>query len=203
MLRSIIALALAALIVAALPLRGEETPAIATKSAAPASESAPAHPTSATTLHHISAALPKFDPKQGATDAAPAVPAAEPAPRSVFVLPKYVVRERQPIPENDVMTAKAQEDAIVKRYVGTPSDLDVALNKFTFNTLWKKIPILGSHSDFASMTYKQRIAEDYKKIEAQRKLQEALGVSANVPPTKTKTDNARSDGEKKPPASPE
>jgi hypothetical protein len=93
------------------------------------------------------------------------------------------VREPRPIDKNDVMTAQAREDAIVKRYVGDPSGLDVALNKFTINTVWKKIPLLGSISGFASLTYGQRIALDYSRIEARRKYVEALGVSADVPPS--------------------
>ncbi|MDB6093520.1 MAG: hypothetical protein JWM32_1082 [Verrucomicrobia bacterium] len=149
------------------------------------------HAPSAQTLNNVSAGLPKFDPKKAATSTAFPGPVPEPAPTAVFVLPKFIVREAPPISEKDVTTDLAREDAIVKRYVGTPSDLDVALNRFTINTAWKKIPFLGRVSDFASMTYKQRVAEDYKKIEARRKFTEALGVSADVPPTKAQADNEK------------
>jgi hypothetical protein len=185
MLRRFIALPLAALIVIPTLSRGEEKAATSTEGAN--AETSGPRGTSREMTRNIALKLPKFEPKSVAAESTNGTVAGN-ASTHVLVLPEYVVRDKRPIPQNDVMTDQAREDAIVKRYAGTPSDLDVALNKFTFNTLWKKIPFIGTHSDFASMTYKQRVVEDYKKIEAKRKYQEALGVSADVPPSKATSD---------------
>jgi len=143
--------------------------------------------------------LPKFAPSKP-EDATPA--SAQPPRNGIIRLPTYIVREPRPISPTDVMTEKARSDALVKRYVGEPTGLDLMLNKYTFNTLWKKIPLLGKHSNFgwatasggsdgflvpanSSMTYSDRIAADYSRIEAKRRYLEALGVSADVPPTKS------------------
>ena len=149
---------------------------------------------------------PKFDPTKSVTGP---LPSATPPRNGIIRLPTYVVREPRPISSADVMTEQGRSDALVKRYVGEPTGLDLMLNKYTFNTLWKKIPLLGKHSNFGwamasesggflvpastSMTYSDRIASDYSRIEANRKYVEALGVSADVPPTK-----AEPEKEKKP-----
>ncbi len=142
---------------------------------------------------------PKFDPPKTATPAPTKLNADKPQ-NGIIRLPTYLVREPRPIRSEDVMTDQARSDALVKRYVGEPTGLDVMLNKYTLNSLWKKIPVLGSRSNFgwaqkssegggltavyASTSYADRIALDYSRIEAKRKYLEALGVSADVPPTK-------------------
>jgi len=135
---------------------------------------------------------PKFVPPKPEASASVS---SQPPRNGIIRLPTFIVRAPRPIAESDVMTDKAREDAIVKRYVGEPTGLDVALNKYTFNTLWKKIPVLGTISDFGAtndasrnMGYKERIATDYSRIEAKRRYLEALGVSADVPPTKSTPD---------------
>lgn len=191
MLRRTAALTLTALIVPAVSLRGEDAP-VATAAAPPlANESTDpeSHASSAALSRNIASSLPKFQPKPQSEISEPENSAAHSAREPAVMLPRFLVREPRPIEENDVATAQAKEDAIVKRYVGKPSGLDVALNKFTLNILWKKIPLLGPNSDFAttgsaSLTYGQRITLDYSKIEARRKYIEALGVSADVPPAK-------------------
>jgi len=157
------------------------------QAAAPVAPAAADPPVSPKLARLFGGAPPKFHPPE-TPEAAPAPASGEDQPHNEIVrLPLFLVREPRPIEKNDVMTAQAREDAIVKRYVGDPSGLDVALNKFTLNTVWKKIPLLGPNSDFASLTYGQRIALDYSRIEARRKYVEALGVSADVPPAKPAT----------------
>lgn len=159
------------------------------QTAAPAAPAVAEPPAPSKLTKLFAGAPPKYDPpKPEAAASAPTTVGDRPR-NGIIRLPVYIVREPRPIEENDVMTAKAKEDALVKRYVGEPTGLDVLLNKYTFNTLWKKIPLLGPNSDFAplsgpSMTYSQRIALDYSKIEARRKYIEALGVSADVPMSK-------------------
>ncbi len=130
-------------------------------------------------------------------------------PRNGIVrLPTYLVRGDLRLPdEYHLLTPQARQDAVVKRYVGEPSGLDVLLNKYTINTLWKKIPLLGAHSDFgwttasgadgelgqvySSSTYSDRIALDYTKIVAKRLYLEALGVSADIPPSPVQTEGRK------------
>ena len=155
---------------------------------------------------------PKFDPPKPETvSAASAVTPAPDQPRNGIVrLPTFIVRDNYRLPDDyHMLTPQARQDAIVKRYVGEPSGLDVLLNKYTVNnTLWKKIPLLGAISSFgwsthsgadhelgevySSSTPGDRIALDYSKIEAKRLYIEALGVSADVPPTKPKDENPSS-----------
>ena len=71
---------------------------------------------------------PKFAPPK--PDASASV-SSEPPRNGIIRLPTFIVRAPRPIGENDVMTPQAREDAIVKRYVGEPTGLDVALNKYT------------------------------------------------------------------------
>ena len=185
------ALTFAVLVIPAPSLWGEDTsiafpenPALPTRPVALAS-----HPSSPALLRNIAFTLPTFKPQPAPAAVELNRSAALTSREPPVMLPKFLVREPRPIDEHDVMTDKAREDAIVKRYVGKPAGLDVALNKFTLNTLWKKIPLLGRNSDFASvggpsMTYSQRITLDYSKIEARRRYIEALGINADVPPLK-------------------
>jgi hypothetical protein len=149
-------------------------------------------------------APPKFEPPKPESTASAATPATADQPRNGIVhLPTYIVRGNARLPdEYHMLTPQARQDAVVKRYVGEPTGLDVLLNKYTINTLWKKIPLLGPNSDFgwstasgadreagqvySSSTYGDRIALDYSKIEAKRLYLEALGVSADIPPSPAK-----------------
>jgi hypothetical protein len=127
---------------------------------------------------------------------------------SIVRLPTYIVRGDIRLPdEYHMLTPQARQDAVVKRYVGEPTGLDLLLNKYTFNTLWKKIPLLGPNSNFgwtsasgadgelgqvySSSTPSDRIALDYSKIEAKRLYIEALGVNADVPPSPPKPKNEK------------
>ncbi len=133
------------------------------------------------------------------------MPTATDQPRNSIVrLPTFIVRGNYRLPdEYHMLTPQARQDAVVKRYVGEPTGLDLLLNKYTLNnTLWKKIPVLGTISSFGWSTHSgadhefgqvytsstpgDRIALDYSKIEAKRLYIEALGVSADVPPSPTK-----------------
>jgi len=183
-LRCVLYVAFAALVSA-------ETPPVTAPVAAPPAET----PVSPKLDKLFGGEVPKFAPPK--TDV-PASLFTEPPRNGIIRLPTYIVREPRPISPGDVMTPQAREDAIVKRYVGEPTGLDVALNKYTLNTLWKKIPLLGSISDFGAtndasrnMGYKERIATDYSRIEAKRRYLEALGVSADVPPTKPAPDKEK------------
>ena len=141
-------------------------------------------------------APPKFEPPKPETVAPATTPVASVTdqPRNTIVrLPTFVVRDSYRLPDDyHMLTPRARKDAVVKRYVGEPTGLDVLLNKYTINTLWKKIPVLGSISDWGSpngdpsLSYSDRIALDYSKIEAKRLYIEALGVSADVPPSPAK-----------------
>ncbi len=140
---------------------------------------------------------PKFDPAKAAAPAAKPIP--DKPQNGIIRLPMYLVREPRPIRSEDVMTDQARSEALVKRYDREPTGLDLMLNKYTIGDLWKKIPVLGKISDFGtSMSYNDRIATEYSRYEAKRKYLEALGVSADMPPT-----TERKDSKKQPPASDE
>lgn len=162
------------------------TPAVPTPPAA-----AVAEPPASPKLTKLFAGTPPiFDPPKPETAAPAPSPVAGTAdsPRNTIVrLPTFIVRDHYRLPDDyHMLTPQGRRDAIVKRYVGEPTGLDVLLNKYTINTLWKKIPLLGSISVFDSMDYRDRIALDYSRIEAKRLYIEALGVSADVPPSKPK-----------------
>ena len=174
--------------------------------AAPAAP-APAEPAASPKLAKLFAgAPPKFAPPKPETAASVGVASAPDQPRNSIVrLPTYIVRGDLRLPDDyHMLTPQARQDAIVKRYVGEPTGLDLLLNKYTVNNaLWKKIPVLGAISSFgwtthsaadhelgevySSSTPGDRIALDYSKIEAKRLYIEALGVSADVPPTQPKS----------------
>ena len=186
---------------------------------APATSPPAALPTAASPASEKLARLfagtpPKYNPPKPETSApVSGTTSATDQPRNNIVrLPTFIVHESYRLPDDDhLLTPQARQDAIVKRYVGEPSGLDVLLNKSTVNnTLWKKIPVLGTISSFgwnmrsgpvgergqtytsatpgaySSSTSGDRIALDYAKLEAKRLYLEALGVSADDPPAKAK-----------------
>ena len=193
--------------------RGQVAPVAPTAPATPGpAASAPVfEPPASPKLNKLFAGTPpKFDPPK-AQSAPPASvgPKADQPRNSIVRLPTYIVRGDTRLPdEYHMLTPQARQDAVVKRYVGEPTGLDLMLNKYTINTLWKKIPLLGAHSDFgwtsgsgadgdlghvySSSTPSDRIALDYSKIEGKRLFIEALGVSADVPPSPSKPADEKS-----------
>jgi hypothetical protein len=173
--------------------RGQVAPVAPAVPATPAP--AVTEPTASAKLNKLFAgAPPKFNPPKPETapDASASAPADQPR-NGIVHLPTYIVRGDTRLPDDyHMLTPQGRQDALVKRYVGEPTGLDMLLNKYTLNNaLWKKIPLLGRISDFGtpsgpSMTPGDRIALDYSKIEAKRLYLEALGVSADVPPSPTK-----------------
>lgn len=181
---------------------------------APAAATSPEPPSSEKLARLFAGTPPRFDPpKPESAAAVSGTPAAAEQPRNSIVrLPTFVVRDKYRLPDDaHMLTPQARQEAIVKRYVGEPTGLDLMLNKYTINnTIWKRIPVLGTISNFgwnmrsgpvgergqtytsadpsaySSSTSGDRIALDYSKIEAKRLYTEALGVSADVPPTKAK-----------------
>ena len=177
----------------------------------PAAEPVAAPPPSEKLTKLFAGTPPKFDPPKPETTAPVSVTtAATDQPRNGIVrLPTFIVRDKYRLPDDDhMLTPQGRQDAIVKRYVGEPTGLDLMLNKYTINnSIWKKIPILGRISDFGwsthsaadkefgqvytSSTSSDRIALDYSKIVGKRLYIEALGVSADVPPTKAQPKDAK------------
>lgn len=167
-----------------------EPPAVAPADPQPApAVPAPAEQASSPKLDKLFAGNPpKFDPAKAA-----AAPTPLPKPQNGIIrLPTYLVREPRPIRSEDVMTNQARAEALVKRYDREPTGLDLMLNKYTLGDLWNKIPVLGKISTFGtSMSYNDRIATEYARYEAKRKWLEALGVSADMPPTKEASTTAK------------
>ncbi len=118
----------------------------------------------------IRAGLPVFEPGPDAVKVGPGAvqerarvsPYAAPAPGVVRMSP-YVTREKKALTDESVLSETGLSLEVMDRYLGSADSFDRGyLNVVTLPELWKKIPILGSITDFAGVTNEERAMRQYR-----------------------------------------
>jgi hypothetical protein len=132
----------------------------------------------------LAAVLAESLPKYNAAKPAPATAGTLPQSvtdqpqNSIVRLPDFVVREKRPPGQTDLLTAKGWEADAAKRYLTPKGSLDRTLNAVTLTELWQSIPVLGRipFVPFHSFNDGQRAQEIYGRVEAKRRWAEVLEV---------------------------
>ena len=124
--------------------------------------------------------LPKFDAAKLATVSAEThlLPAPDHSQNSIVRLPDFIVRDKRPPGQEDMLTAKGWEADAAKRYLTPKGSLDRTLNAVTLTELWQSIPLIGRipFVPFHSLNDGQRAQEIYERVEAKRRWSEILDV---------------------------
>ena len=159
--------------------------AIAASSAVRAQTATPPAPTSteaspsAKLTRLFSGAPPKYDPpKPQSAPTPPAIAGDQPRNR-IIRLPTYIVRDKIPVPdEYEILTQKGRNAAMAQRYLGPKTDAERVLNSLSLTRLWKSIPVLGQipFVPFGSMTYEERAALIYERLEQKRRFDELMSI---------------------------
>ena len=124
--------------------------------------------------------LPKFDTAKPAPAPAgtPPPPTAGQPQNGIVRLPDFIVREKRPPGQEDLLTAKGWEADAAKRYLTPKGSLDRTLNAVTLTELWQSIPVLGRipFVPFHSLNDGQRAQVIYERVVAKRRWAEVLDV---------------------------
>lgn len=154
----------------------------AAQTAPPAAPAVASAPVSAKLNKLFAGAPPKYNPpKPGISTSAPITSGDLPR-NNIVHLPMFIVRAGHLPSEEQLLTEKGRDAAMARRYAGPQTSLDRNLNAVNLTNLWQSIPLLGRipFVPFNSLSYNQRAAAMYDRVEKKRRFGELLEIEESA-----------------------